>query len=1428
MKGMRIALGALLACSLVPVPAGAAWADEPAAADSAGATGEAAASQPALEPGTYVEHEVIAYVMDGGVQPFSAGDDLLGGAQSLMSIDAGAAAEAFDEAADAKEPQAAAQARSLAASDGGEATAGRLVLVRDESKTTEQLIAELESDPRVVFAEPNAVVETGDADAEAREAQDAATSQLAEEAAEGSQEGSGAPAVGADGAEASEPASGGNGGGAPAEGDGADNADGAEGAGGDSGNGGSAEGDGGAADGTTDDADAASDPATDIVFGQDDNGPAANLDDFVWGFRNDGRMGGIAADEAVDMGYGTWADRAEAGDLEEVVVAVVDSGVDASNPDLAPVMWNEGLTSGIASTGKEDEYGFAAAGGEGTGITSHTGITSYHGTHVAGTIGAAWDGQGISGLAPNARIMAVRHNDTLAGMVECFDYISRACDAGVNVQVSNNSWGLGQGTWRSIDVAVTQVGQQGVVSVFASGNSAFDNDTASDTTATLADNPYVIVVNALDPTGEATVFTQYGETTTDVMAAGSTVLSTYATGEAGAAGATDGPIYLGEEDADAVLYESFDAETHVAEGVASASGEPASSGEPVLSFYAEGAASAEEPVGAVSTDGKRFDGEAAYELPYAPSASEDSVASVESNEIDLSKMAEKPSHLSIRYASDDIEGGVSATSAMQVSVRVIGAEGGSEWASLTEQPGSSFGIGSGSWNGLSAQLPDNTDWEHFQIKVRYKILAFSMTGGVRVKGDPVAGILAIDSIGFGSDLLQYTDEQGTSMASPAVAGAATVIAGQGKADVADDDKAKSAEKLAALVKGAAEPDERYRDLCSTGGYATVDGAQEPGPAITEVEDAGDTVAVRGYFMSEGATVTLGGTAATVSECTDLGDEKVQLTVQKPEGFAGGQVVVEVQEKGKTAKHRADLGQRTETLYYDQTNLPVPEELDDWGSWQLVGFNGDVYCLPRASTPATEVIAYDHLLRYRPAAQEWERVDLPDNIVKFKDLSGMTFTASDISGATLDGALVLQITYGQVLVGYARYTAEGAWETVDYGYLVTAGPLFGTLASDGDDLYVFGGLAATTGDGGATSTSDSTAVYRVDLEAEPLSAPEKCGELSTGRIRPQVAYGNGEFAVSGGVSLSYQMGGVAGVEVVTPQEGGVDWGTGEKLPAGWLVGASVDLSSLVTETGQLAYAAGGLEDGFALVGPQSDSGTADTYLLAEGENGAAAVTPYEKRASQQMLLAPAATAYRGQLYVLASSQNEPYRVFSATAMGTAEQPGDAPIEPEPEYASSEALKQLEDAIKDARNDLAQTVVSADGTDVAKGTPWVTQAVHDAFEAAIAAAEAAVGAERPLAGDIERAAADLAAAREAFDAAKADGLKGGGGSGSGSEGDTQKKPDAASDAKGDGSTLQKLASTGDALAWAPLALGALVSAAGATLVVVALRRRGARKE
>ena len=132
--------------------------------------------------------------------------------------------------------------------------------------------------------------------------------------------------------------------------------------------------------------------------------------------------------------------------------------------------------------------------------------------------------------------------------------------------------------------------------------------------------------------------------------------------------------------------------------------------------------------------------------------------------------------------------------------------------------------------------------------------------------------------------------------------------------------------------------------------------------------------------------------------------------------------------------------------------------------------------------------------------------------------------------------------------------------------------------------------------------------------------------------------------------------------MTPQSGGWDEDANEPLPAGWLAGEPVDTAALVTETGQLAWASGALVDGFALVGPESDDGATDTYLLAD--DGFSDPEQYGKRASWQKLLAPAATAYRGQLYVLAGVQNEPYRAFSATAVETVEQPGDY-VAPDPE-------------------------------------------------------------------------------------------------------------------------------------------------------------------
>lgn len=1171
----RIALGVLLACSLMPISKGTAFADEPAnpPADDAIMS---------LAPGAYVEHEAIAYVTDGGTRAFSLDSDPLENAESLMSIEAGTAIEALR--GDAEASEAAAAVLSAPSSGDGHSPFGRLVLVRDENKTTEQLITELEADPRIAFAEPNAIVKTEEAN-DATFMQDAIaelSTKLSEDEGASPRDG-GIEAAGA--SEGESPADGGG------------------------------------------EKDAA---LLETAFGRDKDDPATDINGFVWGFDNDGRMGGLAQTDAVDMGYAAWNDTAAAAGLKEVIVAVIDSGVDASNPDLAPVMWSEGLSSGIEETGKEDIHGFSVAADAAAGISSTTGLESHHGTHVAGTIGAAWDGAGISGLAGNAKIMAVRHNDTLSGALECFDYVSRACDAGVEVRVTNNSWGFGQGQWRSLDMAVTEIGRQGVVSVFASGNSTYDTDEAGSTVGILADNPYAVVVDAIDPTGNLALFTQYGETTTDVMAPGTTVLSTYATGSANGAGIAEGPQYLGEEDDEAALYESFDDESHAAAGVDMRS---------FSSFTAD-----PDTAGAceIVAGGRRFDGERALALPYgSDSAEKSSPANAVSGTVDLSGLAEKPTHLSIRYTA-------TAASTLIVPFLSIGVKTtDGDWKELITDEGGSFGFGGDSWAGLSGQLPDDVDWEHFQVTMSYAIAEYSMIGGAGSMGAFSPGTLTVDSIGVGSDLVPYTYMQGTSMASPAVAGGAAVIAGRGLDSVAADDPAKSAEKLAALVKGAAEPDARYEGLCSTGGYATVDGAASPGPAVTEVADNGSTVAVRGYFMPEDATVAMNGVTTTVSERIDLGDGKAELTVQKPEGFTGGQAVVRVEANGKQANHRVYLGKNANATYYDQTDLPVPDELSTWGAWQLVGFDGDVYCLPRTSLFDVGE-TYDHLLRYDPDTSAWEQVPLPTGLA---DATGLSGGVTDMSGATLDGALVLQLVNATGSTSFVRYTADGAWEELDFEFPDSNSmPLASTLGSDGEHLYLFGG---------AGDEDDSTVVYRADPET---IAFEEAGALSMGRIRPQVAYGNGSFVVSGGISISLQMGGVGGAEMLRPQRGTLDAATRESTTAEWLEGTPVDLSSLVTETGQLAYGAGGVEDGFALVGPTSDDGSTDTYLLSE--NKAPMVAAYGKKASPQTLIAPAATAYRGRFYVLAGSQNEPYRVFSATAMDTAEQPGDTQIAPKP--------------------------------------------------------------------------------------------------------------------------------------------------------------------
>ncbi|MDO4405015.1 MAG: S8 family serine peptidase [Atopobiaceae bacterium] len=249
---------------------------------------------------------------------------------------------------------------------------------------------------------------------------------------------------------------------------------------------------------------------------------------------------------------------------EVIVVAVLDGAVDFSNPDLADRAYT--FSPQLQERLGCDVHGFnaSAESTDGKLIVNPTFTTDNHGTHCAGIIGASWDGQGISGVASNAKIVSIQLVGTRTGeengktslgnALRGFDFVRRANDAGVGIRVTSNSYGFYQVS-RALNAATYELGQaQGVVSVVAACNDTRDNDISPILPSTYADNPYVITVAALGQGDSLASFSNYGDLTVDLAAPGVSILSTVTPGQSMYIPmATDSDILLEDFESDAPI-----------------------------------------------------------------------------------------------------------------------------------------------------------------------------------------------------------------------------------------------------------------------------------------------------------------------------------------------------------------------------------------------------------------------------------------------------------------------------------------------------------------------------------------------------------------------------------------------------------------------------------------------------------------------------------------------------------------------------------------------------------------------------------------------------------------------------------------------------------------------------------------------------------
>ena len=881
---------------------------------------------------------------------------------------------------------------------------------------------------------------------------------------------------------------------------------------------------------------------------------------------------------------------------EPVVVAVLDSALDFTHPELAAVAYT--FTPEQQAALGCDVHGFNAT------LQSADGKLTYydgqvHGTHCAGILGGAWDGKGISGVASNVRLVSVQNciddgKTSLVNALRGMDFIDRANALGCGIAVTSNSWGLLQAS-KALDAAVRKLGEKwGVVTLFAAGNDSRDLATAGDIVGTLGENPYVVVVSAMDLGDELAPYSSWGALSVDVGAPGSGILSSINVNEANAE-------YLADALPENKFYEGFEGE---ATGVK-------------FSWLTDDQT---VPAQAAVTGASHFAGKQGLKLTLDPSVASKGFTGLLNYRLlmDLGDVSAQGVQ-----AGDFLGFTAGAAGSLSMGAFACGnQETGKQQDLLADRDckaNTARGSMSAGWISAFVELPATADWHHLTVS-----LYLSVAEGTQA--------VYLDSLGIGSQLVPYTIYDGTSMACPAAAGFAAVLKSR--------EPQLSGKALAARLKASVRPNESLAGRTRTGGTLDFLAVQNAAPVLEQVEVSGTTVTVTGTGLPENGTVTVSrivagkDPAALAVKSAVWSEKQVVVTLEQE---ARGILAVEVENDNGSRDTAFGFAGKGEEIYAQDLPLEtgtgetfvMDGNGDDETAGPLVALDGKLYFLP-VSVKEEQTSACREMFSFDPQTQTWQaEAAMPEylTMVSAAGADGKLAVKGGSLKVGLDGSPVEDMD-SEVRV-WVYDPAAGAWTSAS-AQGVSA---MDTLAQHQGKWILAGGGGDITSD---PVTGEMTQLPASVREYDPQKgAGAVLAMLSDMMYRPKVASREGVLTVC-------DLGNSDHVDRVVQ---GKTRQLKNALPAFLTTTRDSRLAGADQKISERYGTLLAVQEGVLLVGPTAADGSSDTFLLRDGDSK---FRPCSLRASDGKISFSAAAADQGKVYVMGSSPLEPEQRFFRAA------------------------------------------------------------------------------------------------------------------------------------------------------------------------------------